>query len=73
MNSPKKSRLFAMAVLPVLAVGLFFVLQTNPDNNTTGVQISPGIIMPDGQGLQGTEPFSIVPGDTETKIEYRNI
>jgi hypothetical protein len=70
MKSPKNSRLFAMTVFPVIALGLLFALQTNTDNNPTGMQIAPGIIIPDGRG---SDPFSIVPGDNGTKIEYRNI
>jgi hypothetical protein len=70
MNSPKNSRLFALAVVPMLAAGLFFALQMNTDENATGGPVSPGIIAPEGQGA---EPFTIVPSDGKTKIEYRNI
>jgi hypothetical protein len=70
MNSPKNPRLFALAAVPMLAIGLFFALQMDTDDNPTGIPISPGYITPQGQG---SEPPSIVPGDRETKIEYRNI
>jgi hypothetical protein len=70
MNSPKYSTLFAMAAVPIFVVGLFFVLQMHTDDNATGGLISPGIITPEGQG---SEPFSIIPADKGTKIEYRNI
>ncbi len=71
MTSSKDSRLFILAVIPVLAAGLFFALQMDMDKNQAGVPVSPGIMTPEDQG---SEPPSIVPGDRETtKIQYRNI
>lgn len=65
------SRLFCLAVVPVLAAGLVFALQSDSDRNTTGTPSPPGTLIP---GDQGWGSPLIVPGDSDsTKIEYRNI
>ena len=69
MNLLKYSRLFGLAV--VLATGLFFVLQSNLDKDTTKNALPQNSVTP---GYQGSGPLSIVPDDRDTtKIEYRNI
>ena len=69
MNLLKNSRPFGLAV--VLAAGLFFVLQSNPDKETTKNALPSNTVTP---GYQGSAPLSIVPDDKDTtKIEYRNI
>ena len=71
MNLLKGSRLFALAVLPVLAAGMFFALQTDMDKDSQAIPYHPRVIIPEGQE---SAPLSIVPGDREkTKVEYRNI
>jgi hypothetical protein len=60
-----------MAVIPVLAAGLVFALQSDSDKNTTGTWSSPGTVIP---GDQGWGSPLIVPGERDsTKIECRNI
>jgi hypothetical protein len=69
MNLLKDSSPFGLAV--VLAAGLFFVLQSNLDRDTTRNALPPKTVTP---GYQGSGPLSIVPDDRDTtKIEYRNI
>ncbi|HIJ68887.1 MAG TPA: hypothetical protein HPP81_03770 [Deltaproteobacteria bacterium] len=69
MNLLKYSRLFGLAV--VLAAGLFFVLQSNPDKDTTKNALPQNSVTP---GYPGSGRLSIVPDDKDTmKIEYRNI
>jgi len=71
MNFLKVYSLFVLAVLPVFAAGMFFVLQTDMDKDTQSIPYHPQIITPEDQG---SAPLSIVPGDREkTKVEYRNI
>jgi hypothetical protein len=71
MNLLKGSSLFVLAVVPVLAAGLFFALQTDMDKDSQAIPYHPGIVTPEDQGAA---PLSIVPGDREkTKVEYRNI
>jgi hypothetical protein len=67
----KGSRLFVLAMVPVLAVGMFFALQTDMDKDSQATPFHPGIVTPEDQGLA---PLPIVPDDREkTKVEYRNI
>jgi hypothetical protein len=74
MNSKKHSRLFGLALLPVLAAGLFLTLQT--DLGSLGKDSKenptfPGAITPGDQDIGSP---SIIPSDRDTKnIEYRNI
>ncbi len=69
MNLLKNSRLFGLAV--VVAAGLFFVLQPNPDKDTTKDARPLNTVTP---GYTGSAPLSIVPDDKDTtKIENRNI
>ncbi len=71
MNFLTVYSLFVLAVLPVFAAGMFFVLQTDMDKDTQSIPYHPRIITPEDQG---SAPLSIVPGDREkTKVEYRNI
>ncbi len=71
MNLSKYSRLFSLAVTPVLIAGLFFALRMNADKDAPQTQPLPGITIPQDQG---SEPPSIVPHDSDpAKIEYRNV
>jgi len=71
MNLLKGSRLFALAVLPVLVAGMFFALQTDMDKDKQAIPYHPRVFTPEDQG---SAPLSIVPSDREkTKVEYRNI
>jgi hypothetical protein len=69
MNLLKGSMLFGLAV--VLAAGLFFILQSKADKDTTGNVLTPNTCTPVDQG---SGPPSIVPDDKDTtKIQYRKI
>jgi len=72
MNLLKNPRLFSLILSPVVAIGLFFALQTNPQNSLQESPIfPPGTITPDDQGAGAP---SIIPSDRDpSKIEYRNI
>ncbi len=71
MNFSKYSRLFSLALLSVLGIGLFFTLQTDPSNDSKENSIPPSAIFPGDRDI-GTP--SIIPSDRDTKkIEYRNI
>jgi len=70
MNLFKSSRIIGLAMVPMLAVGLFLVLQSDLDKDTTVNQPPSSSIIPDRK----PGPPSIIPGDRDsTKIEYRNI
>jgi hypothetical protein len=72
MNLLKLHKLFRLPLLPVLAVGLFFALQTDIDKGSKESPISPpSVIVPGGQGYPQSP--SIVPDRDKTQIEYRNI
>jgi hypothetical protein len=69
MNLLKGSMLFGLAA--VLAAGLFFVLQSNADKDTTRNALPPNTCTPEDLG---SGPPSIVPDDKDTmRIQYRNI
>ncbi|GEM_PF-843173 len=69
MNLLKGSMLFGMAV--VMAAGLVFVLQPNPNKDTTRNALPPSTFTPEDRGPR---PPSIVPDDKDTtQIQYRNI
>ena len=72
MNLLKHPRLFSLVLFSMLAVGLFFILQTDMDNaSKENTILPPGVTAPEGQGA-GLP--SIIPSDRQrTKIEYRNI
>ena len=69
MNLLKGAMLFGLAV--VLTAGVFFVLQSWPDKDTTRNALSSNTFTPEDPG---SGPPSIVPDDKDTtKIQYRNI
>ena len=71
MNLLKGSRLFVLAVVPVLAAGMFFALQIDTDKDSQAIPYHPGIVTPEDQG---SAPLPIIPDDRgKTKVEYRNI
>jgi len=71
MKFSRHSDLFDLAVVPVLVLGLFFVMQSNTYNDDAQSLLSPNTVAP---ADRGSESPSIVPTDRDmTKIEYRNI
>ena len=67
----RHSRLFGLAVVPVLVFGLFLALQSNTYNDDVQSPLPPNIVSP---GDRGSESPAIIPSDRDmTKIEYRNI
>ena len=71
MNLLKHTRLFGRCVVPVLVLGLFFVLQSSMDRENPQNPSPPNTVAPGGLGPGSP---SIIPSNRDTtKIEYRNI
>ena len=71
MKLVRFSRLFGLAVVPVLFFGLFFAVQSDTYKDEMQNPVAPNTVAP---GDRGPGWHSIIPGDGDTtKIEYRNI